>query len=144
MDEFDHIFSGSARLRSRSFPAIACLYTGHGLPPNCAPMPLSPSPDVGMRLDERYSDLLAAALAQNPAVHDGAVMIGRSSIEERYCLTGWSYRLFPPATERGIEVNRGSAFNSCLAMSTVSNVDRLYLTSGDSFLRFERGQICRF
>lgn len=75
----------------------------------------------------------------NDAVHDGAVMIGRQSVSDRYCITGWSYRLFPPSTLPQMHPNRGSAFNSCLEMSTVPYVDRLYLIARRMVSVFENG-----
>lgn len=85
---------------------IACLYTGHYLPQGCAPMPRSPEPEVGMYFDVTFPDHLTAAISQNPAVHDGAVMIGRGDANERYIIVGWSYRLFPSSGVLYVEANR--------------------------------------
>jgi hypothetical protein len=107
---------------------ILCFYTG-GLPSDCAPMPRDPAPTVGSPFDERFASVLADATRLNPAVHDGAIMIGRTGAGSPYLISGWSFRLFAKAKILSIETNRGSAFNSCLAMSMVDGVDALYLIS---------------
>ena len=141
MTTIEHILTGLARRKDTASSTIACLYTGTNMPPFCEPMMRSPEPEIGMDVDGSLSDFLSTALVVNPSVHDGAIMMGRRSAENNYQITGWSYRLFPPAAARQTEVNRGSAFNSCLAMSSVRNVDRLYLVSNSLFVCFERGHI---
>jgi hypothetical protein len=96
-----------------------------------------------MLLDDNFRIILAQTIAQNPAVHDGAVMIGRQREGDVYRIIGWSYRLFPPPVDALVQPNRGSAFNSCIAMSLVSQVDRVYLFSKAEMLRFEQGQTSR-
>src|SRR5258707_424134 len=86
--------------------------------------PTHSQPKIGQVLDISFTDHLAAAYELNAAVHDGAVMLGRDSTSNQYKVSGWSYRLFPEGTPSGQVPNRGSAFNSCLAMSTVCGVDR--------------------
>lgn len=99
-----------------------------------------PTPATGMPLDAMFARALLDAMQLNPAVHDGAVMLGRDRAGGVYKVAGWSYRLYPDAIERALP-NRGSAFNSCLAMSARPDVDRLYLVGGDDLLRFVAGQI---
>ncbi|WP_141693808.1 hypothetical protein [Methyloligella halotolerans] len=120
---------------------IACFYRGKEPPSYCHAMPRSPVPDAGHPLDSNFTCYLLKAMAANAALHDGALMFGRSSKAEDYILTGWSYRLFPPATGAEGLTNRGSAFNSCLAMSQVGRVDRLLLLSRDGVTEFKRGDI---
>jgi hypothetical protein len=93
-----------------------------------------------MVFDSTFYDHLDAALTLNGSVHDGAVMAGRDHANCGYRITGWSYRLFPPPYSR-VEVNRGSAFNSCLAMSVVRRVDRLYLVSQNKTYQFLEGSV---
>lgn len=102
-------------------------------------MPRSPEPQIGQKVDESLVEHLASAVALNPAVHDGAIMMGREDESSPYRICGWSYRLFP--SERGANriSNRGSAFNSCLAMSVVPGVDRLYMVKREHTWRFEEG-----
>ena len=102
-----------------------------------------PEPETGQELDDAFDEHLSAALALNDAVHDGAVMVGRTSALERYRICGWSYRLFPAPTATGEEPNRGSAFNSCLAMSVVASIDRTYLISLGRVHRFEGGRLIK-
>lgn len=92
-----------------------------------------------MPLDMSFVDHYKAALTLNPAVHDGAVMVGRRTKVAPYFVTGWSYRLFPPSAQLDDVPNRGSAFNSCIAMSLVSEVDRLYLFTGGVGICFIKG-----
>ena len=46
-------------------------------------------------------------------------MVGRRNRNEPYQIVGWSFRLFPHFTVAQGPPNRGSAFNSCLSMSSV-------------------------
>ena len=102
-------------------------------------MPRLPAPRIGIILSESFGFYLHEAIAMNEAVHDGAIMLGREFSEKEYYVTGWSFRLFPPPTLSAQEPNRGSAFNSCLAMSCVAKVDRLYLINRSATIRFEGG-----
>ena len=68
-------------------------------------------------------------------------MVGRRYPTEAYRVVGWSYRLFPEPALCDTEPNRGSAFNSCLAMSVVPTIDRLYLMSRMNLLRFQGGKV---
>lgn len=143
MDEIEAEFIELAVQQSSSFSIIVCLYTGEKIPSNCAPMLRSPQPKIGMPLNSGFSKHFAEALSLNPAVHDGAVMVGRRQSSEQYNITGWSFRLFPPPTQVIVKPNRGSAFNSCLEMSAVGGVDRLYLFSRGDLFRFEHGDECQ-
>lgn len=98
-----------------------------------------PSPDTGTRWDDHFIDTYFTALALNPAVHDGAVGIGRIDYTAPYTIKAWSLRLFPSPSGITSEANRGSAFNSCLAMSTVARIDRLYLVTAGQLVCFENG-----
>ena len=142
MDEFDQIFITIANCRGLGeAPVMACLYTGAGTPDGCAPMPRSPEPAIGMPFDDNFADRLMATLTLNPAVHDGAILVGRAAGDMDYRVTGWSHRLFPPAIATVQFVNRGSAFNSCLAMSMVQRVDCLYLVARRAIHRFQAGSV---
>jgi hypothetical protein len=141
MDDVSSVFLGLRAKRLHSFPIIACLYTNDGPPPFCSPMPRQPAPAIGMPFDANFASLLDHAVSSNTAIHDGAVMLGRRRNTERYCITGWSYRLFPPAGPYTAEPNRGSAYNSCLAMSAVKTVDCLFLVSSEGVLRFHQGRV---
>jgi hypothetical protein len=144
MDQVDRIFVCIGAQRSAASTIIACLYTGVDLPPHCAPMPRLPEPVTGMIFDDGFPSVLERTLELNAAIHDGAIMIGRSVSMLPYYIVGWSYRLFPPQGAREAEPNRGSAFNSCLAMSGAETVDRVYLISRDGVFRFEKGIVNTF
>lgn len=120
---------------------MLCLFTGSNLPDCCAAMSRDPRPDTGSIFGKDFLDVYARAIAQNAAVHDGAIMVGRRGETEPYRLEGWSYRLFPPDTAQTIEPNRGSAFNSCLEMSKMARVDATYLVSENRLLRFITGGV---
>lgn len=142
MDDIDKIFYSISRRQQFGFdPLISCLYTDVTLPENCEPMLRLPEPDIGMALNDNLAQSLIAAYALNPSVHDGAIMIGRRDTATFYKIEGWSYRLFPPrAKSARREANRGSAFNSCLAMSLTGKVDCLYLVSKGLSYKFIEGR----
>jgi hypothetical protein len=140
MDYIDSIFVSLARKKSSQIPIIACLYTGVRFPTGCDSMLRSPAPSVGATLDDAFLDHIELAIRSNPAVHDGAIMIGRKSIRERYVIRGWSFRLFPSGLDSRPVPNRGSAFNSCLAMSGVRRVDRMLLLSKGELFKFVAGK----
>src|SRR5262249_8113244 len=122
MNNIDRIFQGMASHNTGGTTLIVCLFTGPALPARCAPMPRRPAPNVGMPFDIAFPNLSSAATQQNPALHGGAVMVGRGDAPEPYRIVGWSFRLFPEAVP-GAPANRGSAFNSAQAMSEVPTVD---------------------
>jgi len=103
-------------------------------------MPRTPAPTSGMQFDETFTEHFSKALEQNPSVHDGAIMIHRLTSTDTYWVAGWSYRLFPPPIASAAPPNRGSAFNSCLAMSEVGSVDALYLLAASGIWRFFHGR----
>lgn len=122
-------------------PIIVCMYTGLQVPDYCAKMPREPEPPVGEIFEHDFPKSYARALIINRSVHDGAVMVGRRFINDDYRIIGWSFRLFPAPPKITIELNRGSAFNSCLAMSFVQSVDNVYLISKGSLLSIESGRV---
>ena len=67
-------------------------------------------------------------------------MIGRVDSAEPYRVLGWSFRLFPPEAVVKGPANRGSAFNSCLAMSIIPRIDCVYLISRTGTFVFRNGQ----
>jgi hypothetical protein len=93
-----------------------------------------------MPFDSTFADVFAEATRLNPAVHDGAVMVGRDSASGPYRIAGWSFRLFPQAEAVEELPNRGSAFNSAQAMSCVPTVDAVYWVSGRRVYRFISGE----
>jgi len=136
MDSIDKIFRRMVPNRIAGATVIVCLFTGPAFPSRCAAMSRQPAPETGMPFDSRFSEIFAEATMQNPAIHDGAVMIGRRSVSEHYEILGWSFRLFPDAQVIDGPANRGSAFNSAHAMSRVPTVDAVYWVSGNDIYRF--------
>jgi len=96
-----------------------------------------------MAFDSDFFSVFAQALGANPAVHDGAILIGRQRASDAYRIVGWSYRLLPPPGPAAAEPNRGVAFNSCLAMSSVETIDRIYLVSADGVFSFRQRCVSR-
>ena len=139
MDDLDVIFSSLADHQSGQEPTIACLYTGRAAPKACAPMRRVPAPQIGQVLDMSFTSHVIAALALNPAIHDGAIMLSRLNVSTPFIISGWSYRLFPPHVAKNGPPNRGSAFNSCLAMSKMDSVERMYLLTRGVVTRFISG-----
>lgn len=126
-----------ARADGLSLPIMLCFYTG-SMPQFASPMPRDPLPKEGSPFDEQFVHVIADALLRNDAIHDGAVMLGRSGSSGVYKVMGWSHRLHPPAVSTSVS-NKGSAFNSCAAMSCVPGVDALCLISRDGIFVFRRG-----
>ena len=119
---------------------IVCFFTGRCLPQFVAPMGLLPEPPVNCAFDADFAGVRASVLQLNPAVHDGAVMVGRESAAEDYRIVGWSHRMFPPEGTRKGTANKGTAYNSCLAMSQIASVDMLYLQSRGQRVVFRLGE----
>ena len=126
---------------SRAHTGIMVFYTGSGLPDFCSAMVRDPPPKCGHAIDRGFVLELQGALRGNPSVHDGAIMCGRESTKNEYKVTGWSYRLYPPAFEGTLFPNKGSAFNSGLAMSCVESVDRVLFWSSGRGWCFEGGSV---
>lgn len=135
--KFDSIVIGASKKIAGT--GMLCFFTGHRFPPFCAPMRRSPEPPVGQLFDSEFHRHFSAALDLNPAVHDGAIMIGRDFTSQDYSIKGWSFRLFPPEVDIEGGLNRGSAFNSCAAMSRTPEIDIVYLWSGNHVWRFLGG-----
>ena len=129
MEGIENIIKALTRQQSDSATIIVCMFTG--APPSlCAAMPRLPNPEIGMPFDDTFPTMFAQAIEANPSIHDGAIMVGRADASLDYKVAGWSFRLFAGGTPTAsVAVNRGSAFNSCLSMSTVAGVDCIYLAT---------------
>jgi hypothetical protein len=119
-------------------PVLLCYFTGK-FPKYATQMKRQPEPATGQDGIAKLVSTLLEANECNPAIHDGAVMLGRDSRFTPYSVRGWSYRLHPPPFGR-IEPNRGSAFNSCLDMSNVEGVDWILLVSQSGAFSFANGE----
>ena len=127
------------------FPLLVCLYNGSALPRFAEPMPRSPGPPLGAVLDASFHEIYRQALLANPELHDGALLAGRAAgSPDRYSVTGWSYRLYPPPAGEDHSTNRGSAFHSCRAMSALSEIDGLILFARSERMIFVNGRLWDF
>ena len=118
---------------------IIVFYTGEHIPDYATGMLRDPLPRCGCTVDHQFVFSLCDALETNPSIHDGAIMCGRISRVNEYEIMGWSYRLYPPPNEGILIPNKGSAFNSSLAMSFVNTVDRVLYWSSRMGWCFESG-----
>jgi hypothetical protein len=140
MSALDDAFREMTRESIEPYPIICCLHDAERIPSFTAPMLRDPAPPVGQEVTVRFVDIIRQAIALNEAIHDGAIMATRIS-ESRIIISGWSYRLFPPDPYGWRPTNRGSAFNSCFAMSVIEGVERVYLHSKGLSWCFQAGQI---
>jgi hypothetical protein len=135
----DQLFKSLIGRAAASSPLICCVFNPDEPPAYAEAMLRDPAPPIGQLIDQSFAETVQQATLINPAVHDGAIM---ASLDHLACrIAGWSYRLFPPPVNLKAAPNRGSAFNSCLAMSLVDGVISIYLVSGALGWRFEKGQI---
>ena len=132
-----------SRLAPVETTLILCFFTGERLPQFVAPMVLAPEPPVNCEFDADFAGVRTSVLQLNSAAHDGAVMVGRKSAAEDYRIVGWSHRMFPPDGPRKGATNKGTAYNSCLAMSQIASVDMLYLQSCSQRVVFRSGEPLR-
>lgn len=119
---------------------IVCFFTGKLLPRFVSPMVLLPEPPLNCAFGADFGSVRASVLLLNPAVHDGAVMVGREDAAKEYRIVGWSHRMFPPEGSQKGGANKGTAYNSCLAMSQIASVDMLYLQSRRQRVVFRLGE----
>ena len=131
--------SGFAENSSPEAPALLVFSTGTSLPPCAIPMLRTPPPPTGVEFGAEYFGFLSDVVLMNAAVHDGAAVFVRGDQNSPYLLRDWSCRLFPPDAKVCSLPNRGSAFNSGLAMSVVEQVDTVILRSGSEIWAFKSG-----
>jgi hypothetical protein len=135
----DRTFKGLIGRAAGASPLICCVFNQDQWPAYAEPMHRDPLPAIGQPVAGDFGEIVRQATTVNPAVHDGAVMAALG--KDFTCrIVGWSYRLFPPSGKFQALANKGSAFNSCLAMSAIDGVIGIYLVSGDSAWRFDQGQ----
>lgn len=90
-------------------------------------------------MDLDLAERMNSAIEINPSVHDGALVFRRAEASGRYLQEHWSCRLAPPPIGAHKYKNRGSAFNSALAMSLLDDVDIVYFWSDEKIYRFVDG-----
>ena len=136
---YDRLFCDLAKDGSLPQPLIVCLQSGVLPPRFAAPMKREPLPPIGQCIGPDFGEEWRDAVALNPAVHDGAVMAAPDG-DGIFRVVGWSYRLFPPQLGIDEHSNRGSAFNSCLAMCAAEGMDRIYLVTRGECWHFTSGR----
>lgn len=107
------------------------------------PMPRDPIPDLNWKLGGALKDRLNAAFEFNASIHDGALVFSRDNNQSIHTAACWSCRLLPKkniGTANHAKVNKGVAWNSCLAMSNQDGVDFVVLYSQSNFTLFNRGE----
>lgn len=121
-------------------PVLLCLSTGARDLDCFEQMPRLPMPTVGYEFDGTFVERFRKSIELNRSVHDGAIILRRSSHTHPYRVTGWSQRLVAKSgpNEKPV-MNRGSAYNSCLATSYCEGVDGVFLLSGASIYHFVGG-----
>ena len=118
---------------------ILCLINGADALRYVDPMFRKPCPDVGFLLSNDFANHLDQAIQLNPSIHDGAIICQRRAPGGKYFVEAWSMRLLPPKFSSVDFPNRGSAFNSALAMSVVPQVDAIYCWSNGEVWKFSSG-----
>lgn len=103
-------------------------------------MPRLPAPQLGRQFDDNFGKYFVAQVSNGPALHDGAVILSRRFMNEKYKLTGWSYRLLSPHHVSAPEMNRGSAYNSAISMSLVDKVDLMALVFASNVEAYVEGR----
>jgi hypothetical protein len=123
-----------------SGPVLLCLSTGPRDLDCFEQMPRSPMPIVGYEFDGTFVERFRKSIELNRSVHDGAIILRRSSHSHPYRVTGWSQRLVARSgpAEKPV-MNRGSAYNSCLATSYCEGVDGVFLLSSNTIYHFVGG-----
>ena len=139
LDAEPHLISAIVSLPAPQWTQIFCFFTGQ-MPPTVVPMKLQPTPKLGDTFDANFGSCIANAALQNPAAHDGAIMLGRSVSRLPYQVAGWSYRLTAAGDWQLAEANRGSAYNSCSATASVSGIDFILLRTIGGLEIFSRKQ----
>lgn len=105
-------------------------------------MPREPEPAIGSPFDLKFIEVLKHAYSENDAIHDGALIMMRSTSTEEYHVAGWSYRLIPAFQPTNVDFNRGSAYNSAISMSEDKLVDFVCLfTRSDTEVYAEGKQV---
>ena len=135
----EHLMQNLARDPHVGNGGLVCFITKQTAFSYIDQMPRSPMPPTGNPLSMEFARELKNALSMNSSIHDGAVIFEDESSEGNYKLKAWSCRLLPPSVSNNTHDNRGSAFNSGLAMSAVDGVEFVFYWSQGDLWRFEAG-----
>ena len=104
-------------------PLILVFATGCVSEEDCVPMRRIPMPKVGLPFDLTLARTLTEAFAENPSIHDGAIIFARQDEGSIYYLSAWSMRIVSRHVPNFSNPNLGSAHNSALSLSIAKNID---------------------
>jgi hypothetical protein len=121
-------------------PVIMVFFTGLVTPRSCVPMLRNPAPDTGFAFDRSFASHLSHAYSVNDSVHDGAVLFRRRRPDHLYLCHGWSFRMVARGKPDKAAPNRGSAYNSAIAVSLAGGVDCVVLLLEQGFEMFVGGE----
>ena len=121
-------------------PSLLVFSTGGDFPSYIEPMLREPKPATGQTFGSEYFSSLKECVACNPSIHDGAALFVRECPSSLYTMREWSCRLFPPILATTRVANRGSAFNSGLAISVFEEIDAVLHFSDKSTWVFQSGR----
>lgn len=111
---------------------IVVFHSFDGEVPFAAPMKRDPTPSLGPLGEGGLAAAYAAALSENPAIHDGAVLIRvPDPTTKGWEITAWSARLFAPDCGGPRRANSGSALESALDMSAVPGIEAVFCLKAD-------------
>lgn len=97
-------------------------------------------PKVGSPFDTEIIRSLSEAFAENPSIHDGAIVFERADENEPYRLVNWSMRIVSRYIPHYAEPNLGSAYNSVLSLSMAEAIDVCYIISQGRTMIFDNGK----
>jgi len=139
-DPIDRLFLGILEATERPKTLIACLTSSSCAFEYISPMPRTTIETNGFPLDSNFLVFINRAIAENPAVHDGAVVFSFEEQSGGYLHSMWSGRLHAPPYSGRDAIDKGSAFNSAISSSHTEGVDAVYLISEDKLWRFSGGR----
>jgi len=126
------------------YPVILCFASSEGFPDHCHPMKRIPSVEIGQRFSEKLGRVLREAVDKNSSIHDGAIIFQKEQSSAEYSLMAWSVRLAPPNFASSEKENKGSAYNSSLAMSAVAGIEFVVLINSETICFFADGNTFEF
>ncbi len=97
-------------------------------------------PKVGAPFDSTVIQTLEKAYAENPSIHDGAIVFVRDDESQQYHLNAWSMRIVSKQVPNYFEPNLGSAHNSAMSLSMGRNIDMCCIAGPARTTLFKNGK----
>lgn len=138
--EIEQLMANMRQVALPFHPIIFVFATGQVSEDDCLPMQRVPMPKVGAPLDSTLIHTLEKAYAENPSIHDGAIVFVRDDESQQYQLTAWSMRIVSKQIPHDFEPNLGSAHNSAISLSMGKNIDMCCIASPSRTTFFENGK----